>query len=138
MLDEHTAHEEFTSEAVTEGVRIQVTARYSAENSEPLRHQWRFLYTVTIVNEGSDTVQLISRHWFITDATNRVVEVKGLGVVGRQPRLETGESFEYTSNCELSTPFGSMQGTYQMVTAGGNRFAAQIAPFGLSGPYTVH
>jgi ApaG protein len=81
---------------------------------------------------------LISRHWVITDASEQVQEIKGLGVVGRQPKLAPGESFEYTSGCPLRTPFGSMQGTYQMITSDGQRFDAEIAPFALSGPYTLH
>ena len=128
----------FTSEAVTRGIRVQVRARYTEEQSEPLQQRWLFLYTITIANEGAETVQLISRHWFITDGSEQVQEVKGLGVVGRQPKLAPGESFEYTSGCPLGTPFGSMQGTYQMITSTGERFDAEVAPFALSGPYTLH
>lgn len=127
-----------TSEAVTDGVRVHVTARYSPTRSQPLRNLWLFLYTIEISNESADTVQLISRHWVITDAENRVEEVRGLGVVGQQPTLAPGESFEYTSSCPLQTPFGTMGGTYQMVTAGGKRFDAEIATFTLSEPYTIH
>ena len=127
-----------TSEAITDGVRVQVTARYSPTRSQPLRNLWLFLYTIEISNESADTVQLISRHWIITDAENRVEEVRGLGVVGQQPTLAPGESFEYTSSCPLQTPFGTMGGTYQMVTAGGKRFDAEIATFTLSEPYTIH
>ena len=128
----------FTSEATTDGVRVRVRARYAPDQSEPLHQRWMFLYTITISNEGAETVQLISRHWVITDASDQVQEVKGLGVVGRQPTLAPGESFEYTSGCPLGTPFGSMEGTYQMVTSGGRRFDAEIAAFALSGPYTLH
>ncbi len=127
-----------TSEAVTRGVRVHVTARYSPGRSEPLRKQWFFLYTIEITNEGPDAVQLISRHWTITDAENHIDEVRGLGVVGQQPTLEPGESFEYTSGCPLTTPFGTMHGTYQMVTTEGDRFDAEVAAFTLSEPYTVH
>ena len=128
----------FTSEATTDGDRVRVRARYAPDQSEPLHQRWMFLYTITISNEGAETVQLISRHWVITDASAQVQEVKGLGVVGRQPTLAPGESFEYTSGCPLGTPFGSMEGTYQMVTSGGRRFDAEIAAFALSGPYTLH
>ena len=128
----------FTSEAITRGIRVHVTAYYSPEHSEPLRDRWFFIYTVQISNEGSATVQLISRHWIITDASNNVEEVRGLGVVGRQPMLAPGESFEYTSGCPLSTPFGSMRGTYQMMTTEEQRFDVEIAPFALTGPYTLH
>ena len=127
-----------TSEAITDGVRVQVTARYSPTRSQPLRNLWLFLYTIEISNESADAVQLISRHWIITDAENRVEEVRGLGVVGQQPTLAPGESFEYTSSCPLQTPFGTMGGTYQMVTAGGKRFDVEIATFTLSEPYTIH
>lgn len=129
---------EHTSEATTRGVRINVTARYAPERSEPDRGRWFFLYTIQITNEGADTVQLISRHWTITDGDNNVQEVEGPGVVGRQPVLQPGTSFEYTSGCPLATAFGTMHGTYQMVTEGGEQFDAEIAPFTLSEPYTVH
>ena len=128
----------FTSEAVTRGVRVHVESHYDAERSEPSRNQWFFLYTIRIVNEGPQTVQLLTRHWIITDGTGKVEEVRGPGVVGKQPTLKTGESFEYTSGCPLTTPFGVMEGTYQMVTEDGDRFDARIAPFTLSEPYTVH
>jgi ApaG protein len=127
-----------TSEAVTRHVRVQVRAQYAPERSSPASQQWFFLYTVTIANEGHDTVQLMTRHWVITDANNQVEEVKGPGVVGEQPVLHPGETFTYTSGCPLTTPFGMMEGTYQMVTEGGEQFDARIAPFTLSEPYTVH
>jgi ApaG protein len=127
-----------SSEAVTRGVRVHVTARYSSDHSHPGSSRWFFLYTVTITNEGDETVQLVSRHWVITDATGHVDEVRGPGVVGQQPVLEPSQSFEYTSGCPLSTPYGTMRGTYQMVTARGERFDAEVATFSLRGPYTVH
>lgn len=138
MSDESIQSGVHTSEAVTRGVRVHVTARYSQARSEPLRSLWFFLYTIEITNEGSDTVQLISRHWTITDAEDSVEEVRGLGVIGQQPTLDPGESFEYTSGCPLKTPFGTMRGTYQMVTSEGDRFDVEVAPFTLSEPYTVH
>ena len=128
----------FTSEAVTRGVRVHVQSQFDPERSDPSRGQWFFLYTITIANEGSDTVQLLTRHWIITDADGKVEEVRGPGVVGKQPTLRPGESFEYTSGCPLTTAFGLMEGTYQMVTESGERFDAKIAPFTLSEPYTVH
>jgi ApaG protein len=128
----------FTSEAVTRGVRVQVYSQYDAERSEPAKNQWFFLYTITILNEGTETVQLLTRHWVITDGNGKVEEVRGPGVVGKQPILKTGESFEYTSGCPLTTPFGLMEGTYQMVGADGEKFDVKIAPFTLSEPYTVH
>jgi len=128
----------FSSEAVTRGVRVQVLSEYAADRSDPRNGQWFFLYTIEITNEGAEAVQLISRHWIITDAEGRVEEVRGPGVVGQQPVLSPGESFTYTSGCPLTTPFGKMEGTYQMVTANGIGFDARIAPFTLSEPYTVH
>jgi ApaG protein len=127
-----------SSATLTHGVRVQVTSRYSPEHSHPSSNRWFFLYTITISNESDETVQLVSRHWIITDATGQAEEVRGPGVVGQQPVLEPGQSFEYTSGCPLSTPYGSMHGTYQMVTARGERFDADIAKFELRGPYTVH
>ena len=94
------------SEAVTRGIRVEVSARYSPDHSRP-GNQWFFLYTVTISNEGEDTVQLVSRHWVITDGAGEVEEVEGPGVVGEQPVLEPGDSYQYTSGCPLPTPFGS-------------------------------
>ena len=128
----------FTSDAVTRGVRVHVESEYAAERSQPSQNQWFFLYTITIANEGRETVQLLTRHWIITDATGRIEEVRGPGVVGKQPILKPGDSFTYTSGCPLGTPFGVMQGTYQMVTDTGEHFDATIAPFTLSEPYTVH
>jgi ApaG protein len=128
----------FTSEALTRGVRVSVVSEYAPERSDPAKNQWFFLYTITIANEGTETVQLLTRHWIITDGTGRIEEINGPGVVGKQPTLAPGESFEYTSGCPLTTPFGVMEGTYQMVTTGGDQFDAKIAPFTLSEPYTVH
>ena len=128
----------FTSEAETQGVRVRVESQYDSSRSRPHQNQWFFLYTVRIANESSATVQLLSRHWIITDATGQVQEVRGPGVVGEQPVLAPGESFEYTSGCPLTTPFGSMHGTYQMVTSQGERFDATIAPFTLSEPHALH
>jgi ApaG protein len=128
----------FTSEAVTRGVRVRVQSRYAPDQSQPHSNQWMFLYTVDISNEGDETVQLVTRHWIITDGTGHIEEVRGPGVVGKQPVLAPGQSFRYTSGCPLSTPFGTMHGTYQMITQDGEQFDAQIAPFTLSEPYTVH
>ena len=128
----------FTSEAITRGVRVHVTAEYSPERSRPAEKEWFFLYTVRITNEGTATVQLVTRHWVITDANGEVTEVRGDGVVGEQPVLAPGEGFEYTSGCPLPTSFGTMRGTYQMVTTDGDAFDAEVAPFTLSEPYTVH
>jgi ApaG protein len=128
----------FTSDAVTQGIRVRVVSRYDPSRSNPQQNQWFFLYTITITNEGPITAQLISRHWIITDANGKVEEVKGPGVVGEQPVLTPGQSFEYTSGCPLTTSFGTMHGTYQMVNAKGERFDATIAPFTLSEPHALH
>jgi ApaG protein len=128
----------FSSEAVTRGIRVRVRSEYSAERSRPAKNEWFFLYTVTISNEGTEPVQLVTRHWIITDGTGKIDEVRGPGVVGKQPTLKPGEAFEYTSGCPLGTPFGVMEGTYQMIAGSGERFDAKVAPFTLSEPYTVH
>jgi ApaG protein len=128
----------FTSEALTRGIRVQVASEYAPDRSQPCKNQWFFLYTVTITNESMDTIQLLTRHWVITDGTGHIEEVRGPGVVGKQPTLRPGQSFEYTSGCELGTPFGVMEGSYQMISEGGDRFDVRIAPFTLSEPYTVH
>lgn len=128
----------FSSHAITQGVQIHVDAELDAERSKPQDNEWFFLYTVTITNVGRRTVQLVSRHWVITDAYGRTDEVRGPGVVGEQPVIEPGEEFQYTSGCPLPTSFGSMHGTYRMVTEHGEIFEAEIAPFTLSEPYTVH
>ena len=120
-----------TSEAVTQGIRVNVRARFSDQNSEPQNRQWVFLYTITISNESSARVQLLRRHWIITDANGEIEEVEGPGVVGKQPVLEPGQSFEYTSACPLKTPFGSMHGRYQMAGALGDTFDVEIAGFAL-------
>lgn len=120
-----------SSEAVTRGVRVHVEARFSPNHSDPKKREWFFLYTIQIKNEASSTVQLVNRHWVITDAHGHVEEVRGPGVVGKQPVLKSGESFEYTSGCPLKTPFGSMRGSYEMVSESGDRFDAAIAPFAL-------
>ena len=127
-----------TSEAITNNVRVEVESQFAPDRSQPFENEWFFLYTVRITNEGDDRVQLLSRHWIITDATGHVEEVRGPGVIGEQPVLQPGESFQYTSSCELNTATGVMHGTYQMVTEEGDHFDVEIAPFALHEPYTVH
>lgn len=126
------------SDAVTNGIRVEVISRHSAENSRPSQGDWVFEYTVRVTNQGSDTVQLISRHWIITDGLDHTEEIRGLGVVGKQPVLEPGESFKYSSWCPLRTPTGMMRGTYQMISDGGKKFDIAIAPFALKARYLVH
>lgn len=126
------------SEAVTHDIRVEVLSQYSPENSQPMQDVWVFQYTVRITNQGLDTVQLISRHWIISDAYQRVEHVRGPGVIGQQPTLAPGESFQYSSWCPLKTPTGSMRGSYQMVGSAGNQFDIEVAPFALRARYTVN
>ncbi len=126
------------SEACTRGVRVRVRSEYRPERSNPVQNQYFFAYHIRIANEGDATVQLLSRHWAITDALGHVEQVRGPGVVGERPVLAPGESFEYSSACPLETPFGSMSGSYQMVTENGETFDARIAPFHLSQPHAIN
>jgi ApaG protein len=127
-----------TSEAVTNNVRVEADAQYAPERSQPFQSRWFFNYTIRITNEGEETVQLLSRHWIATDASGHSEEVEGPGVVGEQPVLAPGESFQYTSGWPLNTSNGVLRGTYQMVSESGAHFDAEIAPFTLKEPYTVH
>ena len=126
------------SEAVTNGIRVEVLCRYVPESSRPSLHEYVFQYTVRITNQGTETVQLVSRHWIITDALDHIEEVKGPGVVGEQPVMAPGESYKYSSWCPLRTPTGVMRGTYQMLRAGGHQFDIDIAPFAMRAPQTIH
>jgi ApaG protein len=119
-------------------ISISVNTAYLAEQSDPSADRYVFAYTITIANIGTVAAQLISRHWIITDAENVVQEVKGLGVVGEQPLLRPGESFEYTSGTAVATPVGTMRGSYQMVAEDGNKFDAEIPEFTLSMPRVLH
>jgi ApaG protein len=127
----------YSSEAITRNIRVRVQSQYDPSRSNPNHSQWFFLYTVNVTNEGSETVQLMSRHWIITDGMGKIEEVRGPGVVGKQPVLAPGESFEYTSGCPLTTPFGSMQGTYQMINQAAEKFDIEIAQFILTEPYST-
>lgn len=115
-------------------IRVQVATAYLDEQSSPSEQRYVFSYTITIRNEGQRTAQLLTRHWIITDANGRVKEVRGEGVVGEQPRLEPGQGFRYSSGAVLETPVGTMEGSYQMVDAEGQRFDAAIPPFRLAIP----
>ena len=127
-----------TSDTTTRGVRIEVQSFYMPERSAPKDSQYLFEYHVRISNVGTETAQLISREWIITNADGEVERVKGPGVVGEQPILTPGASFEYRSFCPLKTSVGSMHGSYQMVTAGGDRFDAIISPFTLAIPNALN
>jgi ApaG protein len=126
------------SEALTHGIRVTVRSAFIPERSDPERPFFFFAYRIRIANEGAVAAQLLTRHWYITDGTGAIEEVAGPGVVGQQPLLMPGEAFEYTSACPLPTPVGTMHGTYQMLTAEGQSFDAEIAPFLLAVPGTVH
>lgn len=127
-----------SSEAVTDGIRVSVAARYSPEHSDPGKSHWFFLYTITIANESDQQVQLLNRSWLITDGTGHGEEVHGPGVVGEQPVIEPGQTFEYTSGCPLPTPFGSMAGTYELQRGDGTSFDATIGTFQLREPNAIH
>ena len=126
------------SDTITRGVQIEVRPEFLPHQSDPRAGLWMFAYHIRIVNTGTEVVQLLSRHWIITDANGTVEEVQGPGVVGEQPVLRPGESFRYSSGCPLPTSVGTMHGAYQMVTQRGERFDAPIAPFTLAEPYAVN
>jgi len=126
--------------ATTHGVEVGVDTIHLADRSNPLKNHWFFAYRITIRNVGERTVQLVSRHWIITNARGETEEVKGPGVVGETPVLAPGERFSYQSFCPLDTPIGSMHGTYQMVALDGSNesFDATIAPFTLAVPSALN
>ena len=124
--------------ATTRGIRVKVESEFVPDRSDPNNGEFFFAHTVKIENHGSEPVRLLSRHWIITDGMGKEQEVRGPGVVGKQPRLEPGEAFEYTSACPLTTQIGSMHGTYRMVLNDGRQFDAEIAPFPLTQPGTLN
>ena len=126
------------SDATTRGIRVQVRSFYDEERSSPEESYYFFAYQVRISNLGSETAQLVSREWFITDGNGDTQRVQGPGVVGEQPVLAPGEAFEYTSFCPLPTPVGAMYGSYRMVLENGEDFEAEIAPFSLAVPHAVN
>jgi ApaG protein len=115
-----------------------VATQYVETQSDPAACRYVFAYTITIANTGEVTAQLLNRHWLITDASGHVQEVRGAGVVGEQPTLEPGAQFQYTSGAVLETPFGTMQGSYEMLAADGVRFDAPIPAFRLAVPNMLH
>jgi ApaG protein len=115
-----------------------VAVRHLPEQSDPAKGQHAFAYTITIRNSGEVTAQLIARHWIITDATGHTEEVRGLAVVGHQPVLTPGESFEYTSWTRLATPQGTMRGTFFCMTEDAHAFEAPVAEFGLTVASSLH
>ena len=119
-------------------IAVKSVPQFIADQSDPDAERYVFAYTITIENVGTVPAQLISRHWVITDGDSRIQEVRGLGVIGQQPLLRPGETFEYTSGCQLDTPVGTMRGTYQMTAEDGTQFEAIIAEFTLSIPRVLH
>jgi len=122
----------------THCIQVEVETQYVEEQSLPDQDHYVFAYTITIHNSGSIAAQLLNRHWIITDANNRVQEVKGEGVVGEQPHLKPGEEYRYTSGTMLETPVGTMRGSYEMLADDGVEFNAEIPAFTLSMPRTLH
>ena len=127
-----------TSDNKPYDISVVPISAYLAEQSDPDKEQFVFAYTITVTNTGTLAAQLVSRHWIITDATNQIQEVRGLGVIGEQPLLKPGESFEYTSGCVIATPVGAMHGSYQMTAEDGTKFDADIAEFSLNMPRVLH
>ena len=127
-----------SSNAVTESVLVKVVSVFIPERSRQEDGQFFFAYQVTIENQGDQAVKLLARHWTILDANDEREDVRGPGVVGEQPLLKPGESFQYTSACVLKTSHGQMYGTYQMLRAGGHLFDAVVAPFELGPPPAMH
>lgn len=125
-------------QAERHSIKVEVDTSYIEEQSLPQQDRYVFAYTITIRNEGEVPARLLTRHWVITDANGKINEVRGEGVVGEQPYLKPGESFRYTSGTLLETPVGAMEGTYQMVADDGEQFDAEIPPFTLSIPRTLH
>lgn len=124
----------FPHAAETDGVTVRVSVSYLSEQSEPGRGRWFWAYHVRIENDGPRAVQLLARHWIITDGRGQRHSVEGEGVVGEQPRIDPGGSYDYVSGCPLATPTGSMQGSYRMVAADGRQFEATIPRFALQAP----
>ena len=124
--------------ALRSTVEIKVVTQYLAAQSSPASSQYAFAYTVHITNNGNQSVQLSARRWLIIDDNDEVQEVAGEGVIGQKPHIAPGQSFHYTSGAILQTPFGTMRGDYEMITQSGERFLADIPPFLLSLPDSVH
>ena len=126
------------NERKPDDIDISVQTQYLQDQSDPENNRYVFAYTVGIENRGAKPVKLLSRHWIITDDNDRVEEVRGTGVVGQQPMIGPGQVFHYTSGAVLTTGFGTMQGSYEMLSEDGEKFAAPVPAFLLSRPLTVH
>jgi ApaG protein len=119
-------------------IEVSVHSDYLPEQSQPGDRRFVFAYTVTIRNKGREAARLLNRHWIIADTNGKVQEVRGEGVVGEQPHLDPGESYRYTSGTVIETPVGSMHGSYEMLADDGTRFDADIHPFSLATPTSLH
>jgi ApaG protein len=128
----------FPNAATTDGVTVRVSVSYLPEQSEPERGRWFWAYHIRLENEGDESVQLLTRHWVITDGRGARHSVEGEGVVGEQPVIEPGASFDYVSGCPLATSSGAMQGTYRMVREDGAIFEVAIPRFSLFAPAVLH
>jgi ApaG protein len=126
------------TESLKYRITVQAVSQYLPDQSDESDRRYVFTYTITITNTGEVTAQLLSRHWVITDADSQVQEVRGMGVVGEQPTLQPGESFQYSSGSAIATPVGTMSGSYQMIAKDGTRFEAEIPTFVLSVPRVLH
>lgn len=127
-----------TSNLSNNAISIEVTSHYLPEQSDPAEQRFAFRYRIRIHNQGDNTAQLLTRHWVITDGNGEIEEVQGQGVVGEQPEIEPGKSYEYSSGCVLSTEVGCMKGHYEMQASSGDRFKAPIPLFSLSVPHALH
>jgi len=125
-------------ENISDSIQIEVNTRYLDEQSDPEQKRFVFAYSIEITNNGDESVKLLNRHWHITDDNDKVEEVVGEGVIGQQPEIEPGKSFNYTSGAVIETEFGTMHGSYEMETSAGYKFQAPIPAFLLSLPHTVH
>lgn len=120
------------------GIHIKVVTQHLSQQSDAARRSYAFAYTITITNERPEPVQLLGRHWIITDQNNKVEEVRGSGVVGQQPLIQPGQSYQYSSGAVIETETGDMRGSYSMITASGERFEAPIPLFILAVPHMLH
>ena len=127
-----------TAQPSDASIQIDVVTRYLPEQSVPAEKRYVFAYTITIANRGVEPARLLRRYWRITDANNRVQEVRGEGVVGEQPLIAPGDDYRYTSGAILETPVGTMEGNYEMISASGLTFIAPIAVFSLAQPGALH
>ncbi len=134
MLHYHEIRKSAMSDTLTHSIRVRTESYYVPEQSDPRNGHYHFAYNIRITNEGLEPARLLTRHWIITNGVGRVQEVRGSGVIGKQPRLDPGESFEYTSACPLTTPYGQMRGVYHMVSGSGDSFDVAIGAFQLFTP----